>query len=79
VRLLFISKNDLSKILFENPQILMELLICHEKRFNSPDIPEDLREAFRFSDEWEERLAKVVAEISRARQVNIFQSSTSFS
>ena len=76
VRLLFISKNDLSKILFENPQILMELLICHEKRFNSPDLPDDLREAFRFSDEWEDKLGRVIEEISRARQVNIFPPST---
>jgi CRP-like cAMP-binding protein len=76
VRLLFISKNDLSKLLFENPQILMELLICHEKRFNSADLPDDLREAFRFSDEWEDRVHRVIAEISRARQINIFPPST---
>jgi CRP-like cAMP-binding protein len=74
VRLLFISKEDLSKVLYQHPQILMELLICHSKRYSSPDLPHDIREAFRFSDEWEMKVVRVVDEISRARQVDVFAS-----
>jgi len=71
-RLLFIAKDDLSKILFSHPQVLMELLICHSKRFTSPDLPEDIRESFRFNDEWERKVNRVIDEISRARQVDAF-------
>ncbi len=68
VSLLVIPTEALAKVLFDYPLILQELLIAHLKRFNSADLPPALRSAFRFSDEWEERVNKLISEISRSRK-----------
>ena len=68
VKVIFIPKEALTTVLLENPQILQEILIAHQKRFNSADLPADLRNAFRFDDEWEEKVFEVITEISRARE-----------
>jgi len=53
VKVIFVRKDSLSKVLFENRQILQELLVAHHKRFHSADLPLELRQALRFDDEWE--------------------------
>lgn len=67
VKVILIPKDALSKVLFDDPQILQDLLVAHHKRFHSGDLPLELRQAFRFDDEWESRVLGLIGGISRAR------------
>jgi CRP-like cAMP-binding protein len=65
VHLIFIPTETLGRLLFENPQILHDLLLAHSRRFVSGDLPGDLRAALRFSPAWEERVADLIDELER--------------
>ena len=66
VHVMFVPKNIMVKILIENRVILRDLLVAHQKRFMSEDLPAELRHAFRNSEEWESRVAQLIKEIATA-------------
>lgn len=67
VNVIFLSTEVMGRLLFENPQVLQDLLTAHLKRFGSSDMPGDLRASLRFSDEWENRVLSLIDELSKSK------------